>query len=147
MISRGLMAQWIRHRPTESGITGSSPAGVIAFIWSLEGPQTGVLAHTEQEPNRHSTKQPPRFCRRTIAERVGVDCGPSALRLLPRPLVSRRGAAMLGAPHKLTLGTAPPQLAALFPSSGAVAEPLLPKKFRGRRSSRFEGREWFATLS
>ena len=27
------VAQWIRHRPTEPGIAGSSPAG---FIWSVE---------------------------------------------------------------------------------------------------------------
>ena len=29
----GPVAQWIRHRPTEPGIAGSSPAG---FIWSVE---------------------------------------------------------------------------------------------------------------
>ena len=28
---RGPVAQWIRHRPTEPGIAGSSPAGVIIF--------------------------------------------------------------------------------------------------------------------
>ena len=28
--SHGPVAQWIRHRPTEPGIAGSSPAGVIA---------------------------------------------------------------------------------------------------------------------
>ncbi len=26
------MAQWIRHRPTEPGIAGSSPAGVISGV-------------------------------------------------------------------------------------------------------------------
>ena len=29
--SLGPVAQWIRHRPTEPGIAGSSPAGVIIF--------------------------------------------------------------------------------------------------------------------
>ena len=29
------MAQWIRHRPTEPGIAGSSPAGVIWAIAEL----------------------------------------------------------------------------------------------------------------
>ena len=29
LISHGPVAQWIRHRPTEPGIAGSSPAGVI----------------------------------------------------------------------------------------------------------------------
>ena len=29
MNSTGPVAQWIRHRPTEPGIAGSSPAGVI----------------------------------------------------------------------------------------------------------------------
>ena len=31
----GPVAQWIRHRPTEPGIAGSSPAGVILRITSL----------------------------------------------------------------------------------------------------------------
>ena len=30
-LSSGPVAQWIRHRPTEPGIAGSSPAGVISF--------------------------------------------------------------------------------------------------------------------
>ena len=29
--ARGPVAQWIRHRPTEPGIAGSSPAGVIVL--------------------------------------------------------------------------------------------------------------------
>jgi hypothetical protein len=29
----GPVAQWIRHRPTEPGIAGSSPAGVIVAWW------------------------------------------------------------------------------------------------------------------
>jgi hypothetical protein len=34
--STGLVAQWIRHRPTEPGIAGSSPAEVIVLIaWQL----------------------------------------------------------------------------------------------------------------
>ena len=28
----GPVAQWIRHRPTELGIAGSSPAGVIVWV-------------------------------------------------------------------------------------------------------------------
>ena len=32
IIARGPVAQWIRHRPTEPGIAGSSPAGVIAMV-------------------------------------------------------------------------------------------------------------------
>ena len=31
----GPVAQWIRHRPTEPGIAGSSPAGVILPAWLL----------------------------------------------------------------------------------------------------------------
>ena len=31
----GPVAQWIRHRPTEPGIAGSSPAGVITWAASL----------------------------------------------------------------------------------------------------------------
>ena len=33
-IATGPVAQWIRHRPTEPGIAGSSPAGVILFAQS-----------------------------------------------------------------------------------------------------------------
>ena len=33
MSSSGPVAQWIRHRPTEPGIAGSRPAGVILFAW------------------------------------------------------------------------------------------------------------------
>ena len=33
-IITGPVAQWIRHRPTEPGIAGSSPAGVICFVSS-----------------------------------------------------------------------------------------------------------------
>jgi hypothetical protein len=31
-IAIGPVAQWIRHRPTEPGIAGSSPAGVISVV-------------------------------------------------------------------------------------------------------------------
>ena len=31
------MAQWIRHRPTEPGIAGSSPAGVICLLHIVDG--------------------------------------------------------------------------------------------------------------
>ena len=33
--SQGPVAQWIRHRPTEPGIAGSSPAGVIVECYVL----------------------------------------------------------------------------------------------------------------
>ena len=33
--TRGPVAQWIRHRPTEPGIAGSSPAGVNHFVISF----------------------------------------------------------------------------------------------------------------
>ena len=32
---RGPVAQWIRHRPTEPGIVGSSPTGVIVLCQSM----------------------------------------------------------------------------------------------------------------
>ena len=31
-IAIGPVAQWIRHRPTEPGMAGSSPAGVISVV-------------------------------------------------------------------------------------------------------------------
>ena len=31
----GPVAQWIRHRPTEPGIAGSSPAGVILLLFQI----------------------------------------------------------------------------------------------------------------
>ena len=40
---KGPVAQWIRHRPTEPGIAGSSPAGVIFVLlkpWALVEIQT-----------------------------------------------------------------------------------------------------------
>ena len=46
------------------------------------------------------------------------------------PLKCRRDIAMLGVLHKVNLGTAPPQLAALFPRIGLVDE--LPEKCRLR---------------
>ena len=33
--SEGLVAQWIRHRPTEPGIAGSSPAKVIVYCMCM----------------------------------------------------------------------------------------------------------------
>ena len=33
VVSAGPVAQWIRHRPTEPGIAGSSPAGVIVLMY------------------------------------------------------------------------------------------------------------------
>ena len=46
------------------------------------------------------------------------------------PLCSRRDMAMLGALHKLNLGQAPTQLAALFPRLGRVVEPPLRQRLR-----------------
>ena len=37
----GPVAQWIRHRPTEPGIAGSSPAGVIDIGCSMAGTPRG----------------------------------------------------------------------------------------------------------
>ncbi len=52
----GPVAQWIRHRPTEPGIAGSSPAGVIAV-------QRWYFSHPKREPY-HQTKQPTALDRR-----------------------------------------------------------------------------------
>ena len=48
----GPVAQWIRHRPTEPGIAGSSPAGVIFLIlanakaiWSHAGSNRGPYGY------------------------------------------------------------------------------------------------------
>ena len=49
------------------------------------------------------------------------------------PLPSRRDMGMLGALHKLTLGTAPPQLANLLPCKGHVLEPASRQRLRGWR--------------
>ena len=49
------------------------------------------------------------------------------------PLCSRRDMGMLGALHKLNLGTAPAQLAALFPLLGTVPEHLSRQRLRGWR--------------
>ncbi len=46
------------------------------------------------------------------------------------PLSSRRDMAMLGALHKLSLGTAPPQLALLLPARGVVHEPAQRQRLR-----------------
>ena len=46
------------------------------------------------------------------------------------PLGSRRDMSMLGALHKINLGTAPPQLMALFPPRGPVVEPLARQRLR-----------------
>ena len=46
------------------------------------------------------------------------------------PLVPRRDMGMLGARHKVTLGTAPEQLAVLLPRLGFVAEPLQRQRLR-----------------
>ena len=72
-------------------------------------------------------------------------CGPEQRRLLREldltdlealrdyklaPLSSRRDMAMLGALHKLCLGTAPPQLALLLPARGVVHEPAQRQRLR-----------------
>ena len=46
------------------------------------------------------------------------------------PLPSRRDMSMLGALHKVALGIAPPQLAALSPAVGVVEEPLQRQRLR-----------------
>ena len=49
------------------------------------------------------------------------------------PLCSRRDMGMLGSLHKLNLGTAPDQLAVLFPLVGTVTEPLSLQRVRAWR--------------
>ena len=47
-MSVGPVAQWIRHRSTEPGIAGSSPAGVIGY---------GMVPH-KATPSRERTHDP-----------------------------------------------------------------------------------------
>ena len=49
------------------------------------------------------------------------------------PLPARRDMSMLGALHKVALGLAPPQLAALFPLIGAVDDPWQRRRLRNWR--------------
>ena len=49
-IARGPVAQWIRHRPTEPGIAGSSPAGVKRSVLKLK------LTITSQHISAKQTK-------------------------------------------------------------------------------------------
>jgi hypothetical protein len=67
--SSGPVAQWIRHRPTEPGIAGSSPAGVIAAdpiqtAQSIHAPKLKLAitapAHVEQV-HYGSAQAPPRL--------------------------------------------------------------------------------------
>ena len=48
LFTEGPVAQWIRHRPTEPGIAGSSPAGVIGY---------GMVPH-QATPSRAGTHDP-----------------------------------------------------------------------------------------
>ena len=60
---RGPVAQWIRHRPTEPGIAGSSPAGVIALLGHSNF-QTGAARQTGINPFQA-------FLRRCLHRRTG----------------------------------------------------------------------------
>ena len=46
-LTSGPVAQWIRHRPTEPGIAGSSPAGVICASRCLPNPPRPTTNDTE----------------------------------------------------------------------------------------------------
>ena len=77
--ARGPVAQWIRHRPTEPGIAGSSPAGVIAGGLDRKGacvlglPQGFEVAGGGRPPfDRGSAAGLAR------AEREGASCGRGA---------------------------------------------------------------------
>ena len=51
----GPVAQWMRHRPTEPGIAGSSPAGVIVIACNMEMMGAVLLTDTTTvglEPKR-----------------------------------------------------------------------------------------------
>ena len=66
LMHRLYSAQWIRHRPTEPGIAGLSPAGVIVVacniqgIWELESCQTSALDWTALQilPSLHINGPP-----------------------------------------------------------------------------------------
>ena len=76
--ARGPVAQWIRHRPTEPGIAGSSPAGVIGEVQARAGWIGGDQPHTlRKAPHRRQprplpwrggyvTSPPPCACRQWL---------------------------------------------------------------------------------
>ena len=71
-MSIGPVAQWIRHRPTEPGIAGSSPAGVILLpvqLLSFHDHASKTLLAT---PAPICTSQHLTFCAPKVAF-----CGPS----------------------------------------------------------------------
>ena len=61
---------------------------------------------------------------RRLLRELGLDELQALLNFRLAPLPSRRDMAMLGALHKVTLGLAPPQLAAFFPAQGKAGKPL-----------------------
>ena len=63
--STGPVAQWIRHRPTEPGIAGSSPAGVI-----LSTEDAGKATEKAKEPRASQRR------RKQGGRRYGDDHGP-----------------------------------------------------------------------
>ena len=48
-LSSGPVAQWIRHRPTEPRIAGSSPAGVIFETWNQPRPDQKAAMNGKQK--------------------------------------------------------------------------------------------------
>lgn len=54
-IASGPVAQWIRHRPTEPGIAGSSPAGVI-YVLILKNSDTTKFNHRPEKRGATTTR-------------------------------------------------------------------------------------------
>ena len=55
----GPVAQWIRHRPTEPGIAGSSPAGVISQAWQTSVSRKPTPNVVRNQPGIRQVPQPP----------------------------------------------------------------------------------------
>ena len=79
------MPQWIRHRPTEPGIAGSSPAGVILFVPFLQ-----TALHSDGMLPRGS-----QVCRKLRGQlfvqvfRTLRNCRPRTCAALPQSVVSK----------------------------------------------------------
>ena len=86
----GPVAQWIRHRPTEPGIAGSSPAGVILILASIH--QERLLARTPRDPSRHEHRRHVLDYRGAACSSLAAACGSCACRgsLLCRGMAAGR---------------------------------------------------------
>ena len=70
--SPGPVAQWIRHRPTEPGIAGSSPAGVIySFGPQDRGPSRALALSVDAARQRAWTSPTPAIAQ--LAEHLTVE--------------------------------------------------------------------------